>query len=304
MPPQRLAVAAFAFLVWSASLAAQSYVPNRVFDSARGSFTDFEAMAAALIRADVVFLGEQHDDPNTHRLELAVLEALARRGRPVVLSLEMFERDVQEPLDHFAMGHVGEAEFLGASRPWPRYATDYKPLVDFAIAHDWPIVAANVPRAIAAEVAKSGPDVLSSKPETDRKLFASDRQCPIGDDYFKRFVEAMGGHSMPGASTDDAAKTTERYYFSQCVKDETMAEAIAGASKIGASAAKPPVIVHVNGSFHSDFRQGTAARVMRRLPGKRVIVVSIQAVSDLDAVAPTKDQRRVAEYILFTVKKS
>jgi uncharacterized iron-regulated protein len=261
-------------------------------------------MAAALTRADVVFLGEQHDDPNTHRLELAVLEALARRGRPVVLSLEMFERDVQEPLDHFAMGHLTEPEFLAASRPWPRYATDYKPLVDFAIAHDWPIVAANVPRPIAAEVAKSGMDALSSKPEADRTLFATDRQCPLGDDYFKRFVEAMCGHSMPGASTDDAAKTTERYYFSQCLKDETMAEAIAAAALIGAGAAKSPVVVHVNGAFHSDYRQGTAARVVRRLPGKKVVVVSIQAVADLDAVAPTKDQRKVGEYILFTVKKN
>ena len=34
--------------------------------------------------ADVVFVGEQHDDPNTHRLELAVLEGLARRARPDV----------------------------------------------------------------------------------------------------------------------------------------------------------------------------------------------------------------------------
>src|SRR5512134_4032282 len=106
----------------SATLVAQSYVPNRVFDSARGRFSDFEVMAADLARADVVFVGEQHDDPNTHRLELAVLEGLARRGRPVVVSLEMFERDVQEPLEHFVMGHMEEAEFLKASRPWPRYA--------------------------------------------------------------------------------------------------------------------------------------------------------------------------------------
>lgn len=300
MARQRLSGAALAFLVCSATLAAQSYVPNRVYDSARGSFSDFETMAASLSLADVVFLGEQHDDPNTHRLELAVLESLARRGRPVVLSLEMFERDVQEPLDHFAMGHMPEAEFLGASRPWPRYATDYKPLVDFAIAHNWPIVAANVPRAIASEVAKSGMDALSSKSEADRRLFARNRQCPLGDDYFKRFGEAMGGHAMPGTSPEDAAKTTERYYFAQCVKDETMAEAIAASATIGAGAAKPPVVVHVNGAFHSDYRQGTAARVMRRLPGKKVVVVSIQAVADIDAVA---GDRKIADYVVYTTKK-
>src|ERR1700752_2573432 len=149
-----------AALLFGADVAAQSYVPNRVFDTARKSFTDFETMAADLGRADGAFRGEQPDDPNTHRLELAVLEALARRGRRVVLSLEMFERDVQEPLENFSMGRMEEAEFLKVSRPWPRYATDYKPLVDFAVAKEWPVVAANVPRPIASEVAKAGPEIL------------------------------------------------------------------------------------------------------------------------------------------------
>jgi hypothetical protein len=35
------------------------------------------------------------------------------------------------------------------------------------------------------------------------------------------------------------------------------------------------MVVHFNGAFHSDYTQGTAERVKRRLPGKRVVVVSI-----------------------------
>src|SRR5690242_3491254 len=78
-----------------------SYVPQRVFDTRRATFTDFETMAADLARADVVLIGEQHDDGNTHRLELAILEGLARRNVAVALSLEMFERDVQGALDTY-----------------------------------------------------------------------------------------------------------------------------------------------------------------------------------------------------------
>jgi hypothetical protein len=52
------------------------YIPQRVFDSQRKRFTDFEMMSADLARADVVLVGEQHDDGNTHRLERAILEAL------------------------------------------------------------------------------------------------------------------------------------------------------------------------------------------------------------------------------------
>lgn len=298
---KRSSTVVLASALFSATLAGQSYVPNRVFDSGRGVFSDFETMAADLGRADVVFVGEQHDDANTHRLELAVLEGLARRGRPVVVSLEMFERDVQEPLDHFAMGHTAEDEFLRVSRPWPRYATDYKPLVDFAIARNWPVIAANVPRAIASEVAKGGLDVLAPKTDADRKLFARDLVCPTGDAYFTRFVEAMGGH--PGGSADEAARTNERYYYSQCVKDETMAESIAGAYTIAAAGQTSPTVVHFNGAFHSDYSQGTAARVKRRLPGRRIVVVSVQPVGDLDALAPGEDAKRVGEYVVYTMRR-
>jgi uncharacterized iron-regulated protein len=34
------------------------YVPQRVFDTRRRTFTDFEAMIADLTRADVVLVGE------------------------------------------------------------------------------------------------------------------------------------------------------------------------------------------------------------------------------------------------------
>ena len=285
----------------SLTLAAQSYVPNRVFDTHRGAFSDFEAMASDLAKADVVFVGEQHEDPNTHRLELAVLEALARRGRSVIVSLEMFERDAQEPLEHFLMGHMPEDEFLKVSRPWPRYATDYKPLVDFAITKEWPVVAANVPRPIASEVAKGGLEVLRQKSADDRKLFAADLKCPIGDDYFKRFSAAMGSHPAPGAAADEARRTTERYYASQCVKDETMAESIAQALTTGRAGGKQPTLVHFNGAFHSDYRQGTAERVARRLKDARIVVVSVKPVGDLDQLKPG-DDKKLGDFVVYTFR--
>ena len=142
------------------------------------------------------------------------------------LALEMFERDAQEPLDHFQMGHTEEAEFLADARPWPRYARDYKPLVDFAIARQWPVVAGNVPRSIAAEVAKDGLTVLAGRTDAERRLFAADLQCAASGDYFQRFVAALGTH---GQTLGEASRV--RYYESQCLKDETMAESIVAGSR-------------------------------------------------------------------------
>ena len=274
------------------------YVPQRVYDGRRQAFSDFELMLADLSRADVIFVGEQHDDPNTHRLEAAILDGLRRRSAQLTVSLEMFERDVQPSLDSYLDGATSEEEFLKSSRPWPRYATDYRSLVEMAKRERWPVVAANVPRRIAAEAAKGGPAAIDGLTAVDRAYAARDLRCPL-DAYFERFWETMNGHPIAAAEKDAGTErraSTERYFFSQCVKDETMAESIA--ARVDA----PGPIVHVTGAFHSDFGHGIPERVRRRAEGRRVAIVSIVPVKDLDAVAPSAEDLRRADYLLYTLR--
>lgn len=276
----------------------ERYVPNRVYDTKRKRFVDFETMSAALARADVVFLGEQHNDPGTHRLQLGVLEGIARRRTgPVVLALEMFERDAQQALDSYLAGTLDEPTFLAGARPWPNYATDYRPLVEFARERQWPVVAGNVPRRLAQVVSRRGLAAVDSLPVADRALIAADLSCPR-DNYWTRFRDVMGdmsGHGMQ-LTPDEASAMAWRMYEAQCVKDETMGEAIAQAG----GAAPGTLVVHANGSFHSDYRLGTAARAKSRLPRARILVVSFVPVSDLDA-ADGKSQRKLGDYVVFTL---
>lgn len=279
-------------LMLAAGLQTTADPPRRVVDGQTGEMRPWAAMLDELALADVVFVGENHDDPNTHKLELAILQELTAKGRPVTLAMEMFERDVQEPLLHFGMGHMDEAEFLKTSRPWPRYATDYKPLVDFAVGKDLPVIASNVPRPLASEVSKSGLEVLAAKPAAEKTWFAADLQCPVGnDEYFLRFLEAMGTH--PDA-------TAVKSYFAQCLKDETMAESIAHAYAAGSIGGQRPLVVHVNGAFHSDFHFGTVSRAQRRLPGKRIAVVTVLPVADITAPVPDAAERRRGDFLVYT----
>lgn len=274
------------------------YVPERVYDTAAGSFVDFEVMLAALAKADLVFVGEQHDDPNTHRLEAAILDGLHRRGLTPVLSLEMFERDTQPALDDYFAGRITEEEMLKRSRPWPRYASDYRRMVEMARERKWTLVAANVPRRLAAEVSKSGKDAIPAFSESDRKLLASDLQCPL-DTYFSKFVESMGDHPSGNKTAEEQRVAIERYYWAQCIKDETMAESIATAY---ANRSGSGPVVHYNGAFHSDFGLGTAERVRRRLPGKKTVVVTMLPVGDLDTLSPAGEDLKRADYLVYTVK--
>jgi uncharacterized iron-regulated protein len=123
----------------------------------------------------------------------------------------------------------------------------------------------------------------------DRRLAARELQCPASGSYYDRFVQAMGGHS--GA--------TVNFYFAQCVKDETMGEAVADLFQ------KTPghvAIVHFDGAFHSDFGEGTAESARRRMPGRRIAVVSIMPVADIDAARPAETDLKRADYLVYTVK--
>lgn len=286
-------------LLLAGTVLSQSYVPERVYDTKAGAWVDFEVMAAAVAGADAVFVGEQHNDPNTHLLERALLEALARRRADLVVSLEMFERDTQAALDAYLAGTLDEAAFLKDSRPWPRYQTDYKPLVEFAREKGWPVIAANVPRPLASGVAKTGLSSLETLAPEQKPWIASEIQCPK-DAYFDRFSETMGGHPA-GDGPDAVAKQramVERYYYAQCLKDEVMGESVARVAK---GPGEGPLVVHYNGAFHSDFALGAAERAARRLPGSRIAVISMLPVASLDGLTPAGEDLTRADFLVYTL---
>jgi uncharacterized iron-regulated protein len=289
-PPKPSAVAPVLF----------SYVPQRVYDTRQKGFADFEGMLADLTRADVVFVGEQHDDANTHRLELAILEGLMRRHVPLVIAMEMFERDVQPVLDQYLAGTISEEQFLKDARPWPRYATDYRPIIEFARTHHVPVVASDVPRHIATDVSRTGLGVVDGL-GADRRVAARDLQCPTTGEYYERFLEAIGGHPPSGdPQAADIRQKNDRFFFAQCLKDETMGESIADA--FAKASAEHVTIVHINGAFHSDYAQGTTAAARRRMPGRRIAVVSVVPVDDLDHERPDEDDLKLGDYLLYTLK--
>lgn len=294
------------------------YVPNRVYDSHKKQWIDFETLVARANQSDVVFVGEQHDNTPGHAMELALLEGIARRrmsgGGPVTLSLEMFERDVQADLDAYLSGARDEASFLKVSRPWPNYPDDYRPLVELAKGLHWPVVASNVPRPLASVVSHGGLKAIDTLNTTIRtQQIAADISCPQ-DQYFKNFAEVMGGGGhggpTPSSTNADSAKAaaaaeaamTQRFYESQCVKDETMGESIARA--LASAQAKGPnaLVVHMNGAFHTDFALGTAERAMRRAKDAKHMVISVVPVPNLDAI-DAKSMRKRADYLVFTLGK-
>jgi uncharacterized iron-regulated protein len=296
-PSRRLATLAALALLPACSVAAPSggpapgAPPYRIYTSAGRPLAGVGELVDSLASVDFVFFGEQHDDAEAHRLEEALLEELARRGRPVVVAMEMFERDVQPELDSYLARRREEAGLVEATRAWPNYPTDYRPLVEIARREHWPVIASNAPRRFATAISLAGIGALSILDPGNRPLVAAEVQCPR-DEYYHLFVEALQDHPAgEGAVDPEREATLARYYEAQCLKDETMAESIARARPAGA------LLVHFNGAFHTDRRLGIVPRLERRLPGARIAVLS---------AIPARDPRQkpedggVADYMVMT----
>ncbi len=272
----------------------------RVYDTKSQKTVSFDAMITAASQADVVFFGEQHDDPVSHTAEMAVFAALGNGRSKVLLSLEMFERDVQKTLDSYLTGRITEKEFLESSRPWDRYATDYRPMLEHARLNRWPVIASNIPRPLASAVSRRGLSHFDTLAQGDKQFTASENQCAFTGDYYTKFVAVMGGAAQHSATPGDSAAaraSLNRYYEAQCVKDEAMAESIVRAWEKSGSGT---ILVHINGAFHSDYRLGTVERVVRRKPEAKIVVITAVPVAEPARGDPAAHAAK-GDYLIFTM---
>lgn len=260
-----------------------------------GEEIDVEQLAFELRHYDVVFLGELHDSHTGHILMTELTELLLDGHTTPVLSLEMFERDVQDLVTAYVDGRIDRETFLTNSRAWgarqdaetgawdtSSYDMHYGPVVDLAKEHGWDVVAANIPRRDARAVARG------EAPMRQPSVFAS-ATVDLSDGRYKRiFFEAMGLDEPSGGvhgHGDDSGMDAERFYAAQVVKDETMAHAIA---RVFERDGPWPRVVHWNGRFHSDWGLGTVERLRERCPDVTIAVVSMER-GDARALARSDD---------------
>ena len=129
------------FLALSFSLLAIDK-PAYVLYNAKGKKVAYEKMLKDLRGQDVVLIGELHNNPISHWLELEITQALAEQ-RQLVLGAEMFERDNQLALTNYLQGKITAKGLDSSARLWKNYKTDYAPLVNFAKEKNQPVIAPN-----------------------------------------------------------------------------------------------------------------------------------------------------------------
>jgi uncharacterized iron-regulated protein len=251
-----------------------------------GKEATYEQLIRDASQADIVLFGEVHNNPICHWLELQVTRELyGIKKDNLILGAEMFEADNQVVLNEYLQGKITDRHFEAEAKLWNNYATDYKPLIDFAITQKLPFLATNIPRRYASMVARADIASLDSLSVEAKKWIAP---LPIQVDLnlpgYKKMTQ-MGenmGHGT-GMSASNMAKA-------QAVKDATMAHFIVQHWKQGKT------FLHFNGSYHSDHFEGIVWYLRQQNPNLKIVTISSIEQQDISKLQDTS--KGLSNYII------
>lgn len=117
-------------------------------------------LTARVQAADIVLVGETHDNPDHHRLEAELLGAFSTAHPAPAVVFEMLNRQQQPAVDASLAAHPGDADALAQavdwdSSGWPAWSM-YRPVFEASLASRGPILAAGLDRDAAMRIAHEG----------------------------------------------------------------------------------------------------------------------------------------------------
>jgi len=256
-----------ALIVSVSTLQAQDKKAYALFSQA-GEPISYRQVLDSISKTDVLLFGEFHNNPISHWLQFELVSDLKTNNINFSIGAEMFETDTQEVLNLYLSDSLTESKFKKEARVWSNYATDYKPVLDFAKETSTPFIATNIPRPYATSVYKNGG--FSALDSLDQNEYEFIAPLPISFDIelpsYQNMLDMMGGHGG-----EDLVKA-------QAIKDATMAHFILK------NLSPNQVFFHLNGSYHSNDFEGIYWYLKQYQKNVEILTISTVEQKDLETL--------------------
>jgi uncharacterized iron-regulated protein len=196
---------------------------------------------ARLAGDTIALLGEVHDNPEVHHRRAEVLRQAVEAGWRPALVMEQFDVDRQPDIARSRAERPHDAEYLVAQAAGPRSGWDwahYRPLVALALQYDLPLVAGNLPRAQAMQLAREGYEAVLGAVRT-RELGLHNAIDPTWQAAQEAEIDLGHCGAMPAALLPGLVRA-------QAARDALMAQQLARHASRGA------VLIAGNGHVRRD----------------------------------------------------
>ena len=265
-------------------------VLDAITDTSNGTAITPAELPSRLSSVRLLLVGEEHTSMDSHRVELAVIEALVRAGRKVTVALEMFPYPEQKLLDDWSNGRLSEEEFLAPGRWYKSWGYNwlyYRDVFFFARDRRLPMVAVNAPREVVSAVRKKGFQGLTaeeaahipSKIDTDSSDHLRLFKASFDDASFHASMDEEGWNAMLAA---------------QCTWDATMG--FQAVKALGGDADPKSIVVLLVGAGHVQYGLGIERQVRAQWPVPTVSVIPV-AVRDDKGKAVGSVQASYANFV-------
>ena len=244
--------------------------------------------------ADIVLIGETHDNATHHAIESTLLESLSAR-RSAVLVMEQYDLEQQPALDAIARSHDDQAtrltalqKFMGTGWEWP----GYQPLLAAALRNNLPVIAGNASRATLRQVALQGFDALGP---------GSASRLGLDTGWSKPQQTLLLGEIAEGHCGSLPAEAVSAIALAQRARDALMAD------RILAQSAAPVIAILGRGHVRHDI--GVPVYLKRRAEDRHFITIGLVEAGD-SKVASDYDSSALGvlyDYVVFsapTLRKS
>lgn len=229
---------------------------GRIWDSAAARFIDEDSLLGRAAQAEVLLLGETHDNPEHHRLQRRML-SITKSGAPPALLMEQFDIDQQTAID-LAVKNGSEPGAL--LRGWDH--SQYRELIVAGQAAGMPLRAANLPRASLRPVVREG---YASLAVTDiERLGLHAAWDEAREMFMARVIEASHCGKAPPQLRDGLVRA-------QRLRDATLADSALGSIERG--------VVFILGRGHARRDVGVPRYIDIRRPGTRMLSIGLVEVS-------------------------
>jgi uncharacterized iron-regulated protein len=245
-------------------------VLDGVTDAATGDVVTPPELAARLDPVSLLFLGESHTDIEFHQVQLRVLEELRKRGRAVLIGLEMYPAGEQAMLDRWT-GDAGltEADFLKESRwyhNWGYHWEYYRAIFRFARENGARMFGLNVPRAVVQTARKQGLEALTP----EQRALLPERIDTDSEEHRTLFKAFFSAEDMHGQLPPEMF---EGMFVAQCTWDGAMAHNAIRALR--AAQGERPIMVVLIGSGHVAYGLGAERQAKLWYDGRIASVIPI-----------------------------
>ena len=260
--PCRLLFLIFMLIIlWGCAVAPQklnikgkpdAFDEGTIISTQKAAAVSFAELLKDIETSRVIYVGEMHTNPEDHKIQLEVIQALFQKFPDLAVGMEMFDHSYQDVLDQWSAGKLDQKDFIQKVHwyaNWRYNFSLYQDILEFIKDNHLRLVGLNIPNHIPPKIREGGIKNLRAD-EKEHLPLQIDLSNTAHRDYVQKVFEAHRHHFRGEVEF-------ENFYAAQSVWEDAMAEAIA-------ENLNNDVMVVLVGNGHIQFKYGIPARAFKQ----------------------------------------